>query len=173
LCQRGDHAAPDWVPGSREHDGDCCGCLLCGRDRASHRNNDIDLEPDKFGRDLGISLGASLGSQSQRCGPRSVPVRATAAQKRPSAGSRLPVWPNASTRWLAVRGRLCACRDWPRCRRATDNRYELMTVHSSNSSSRMSKDNGTSIPSILAVCRLTSNSTLAGCSTGRSAGGCL
>jgi len=61
LCQRGDHAAPDWVPGTREHDGDGCGCLLCGRDRASHRNNDIDLEPDKFGRDLGIALGTSLG----------------------------------------------------------------------------------------------------------------
>jgi hypothetical protein len=55
-------------------------------------------------------------------------------------------------------------------RRAADERDKLAASHSSNSSARMSRDKGTSIPSVLAVCRLTSNSTLAGCSTGRSAG---
>jgi hypothetical protein len=42
--------------------------------------------------------------------------------------------------------------------------------HSSNSSARISSANGTSIPSVLAVCKLTSNSTFVDCSTGRSAG---
>ena len=35
--------------------------MLALRPRASHRHNDIDLKPDKLGRDLGITLGASLG----------------------------------------------------------------------------------------------------------------
>jgi hypothetical protein len=40
--------------------------------------------------------------------------------------------------------------------------------HSINSSARMSKGNGKSIPSVLAVFVFTSSSTLLGCSTGRS-----
>ena len=47
---------------------------------------------------------------------------------------------------------------------------EVAGLHSSNSSARISKDNGTSIPSILATRRLMRNSTLVGNSTGRSAG---
>src|SRR5262249_12664439 len=44
-------------------------------------------------------------------------------------------------------------------------------AHSSKSSARINRDSGISIPSALATCRLTSNSILVGCSTGRSAGG--
>src|SRR5262245_35308646 len=66
-------------------------------------------------------------------------------------------------------GLLRARRERPRSRRAGDERYKLPAFHSSNSSARMSRDNGTSIPRALAACRLTRNSTLVGCSTGRSA----
>src|SRR6202047_452309 len=45
---------------NREHDWDRRGCLLCGRDRSSHRNNYIHLEPDELGRDFGVALGTSL-----------------------------------------------------------------------------------------------------------------
>jgi hypothetical protein len=49
-------------------------------------------------------------------------------------------------------------------RRSKIRRYSI------NSSARMRSDSGTSSPSVLAVLRFTSNSTLVGCSTGRSAG---
>jgi hypothetical protein len=47
---------------------------------------------------------------------------------------------------------------------------DIERFHSSNSSARTSSANGTSIPRVLAVCRLTSSSTFVGCSTGSSAG---
>src|SRR5262249_54040916 len=56
------------------------------------------------------------------------------------------------------------------CRRAAEERDELAAFHSNNSSARMSRANGTSSPKAFAVFKLTSNSTLVGCSTGRSAG---
>src|SRR5262249_4699604 len=67
-------------------------------------------------------------------------------------------------------GLLPSRRQRPRRSRAAEQRDERAALHSSNSSARTSKDNGTSIPSVLAVCRLMRNSTLVGCSTGRSAG---
>src|SRR5436309_1064904 len=68
--------------------------------------------------------------------------------------------------YMAPRRLLRPRHERPRRRSATDKRNELAAFHSSNSSARMSRGNGTSTPSVLAVCRLTSNSTLAGCSTG-------
>jgi hypothetical protein len=35
-------------------------CLLCREDCTSRRDNDIDLEPDKLGRDFGEALAATL-----------------------------------------------------------------------------------------------------------------
>src|SRR5712691_2119486 len=58
---------------------------------------------------------------------------------------------------------LRARRERPSDRCTAEQGDELAAFHSSNSSARMSRDNGTSIPSVLAVCRLTRNSTLAGC----------
>jgi hypothetical protein len=58
----GDQAGADRVSRRREHDrNDRCRLLYredwCG----SPRDNDIDLEPDQFGRDLGESLAAAFG----------------------------------------------------------------------------------------------------------------
>src|SRR5262249_41749576 len=56
----------------------------------------------------------------------------------------------------------------PDLRTAANDAHGLVSFN--RSSARTSRDSGTSIPSALATCRLTSNSILVGCSTGRSAG---
>src|SRR5215472_8705898 len=61
-----------------------------GRDRLAHLAD--ELCPSR--------RPSASDSQWRRCGLRSSPVRVTAAQKRPSVGSRLSVCPNPSTRWL-------------------------------------------------------------------------
>src|SRR5262249_60278003 len=55
-CQARDHPAANWVQRHRKDDRDF-GChLLCREDRASRRDNDIDLKPHKLGPDLGVTL---------------------------------------------------------------------------------------------------------------------
>src|SRR5262249_43050268 len=56
-----------------------------------------------------------------------------------------------------------------RCR-AAEQRDERAAVHSITSSARATRVAGTSRPSALAVFRLSTNSNLVGCCTGRSAG---
>src|SRR5262245_40311103 len=55
-------------------------------------------------------------------------------------------------------------------RRAAEKRDELAPLHSITSSARARRVGGTSRPSALAVLRLTTNSNLVPCCTGRSAG---
>src|SRR5215831_8546949 len=64
---------------------------------------------------------------------------------------------------------LCARRERPCCR-AADERDELPPSHSITWSARASKIGETSKPKALAVLRLTTNSNLVPCSTGKSAG---
>src|SRR5262245_33032430 len=61
------------------------------------------------------------------------------------------------------------CRDRPR-RRATEQRDELASFHSITSSARPDSVGGTSMTSAFAVLRLSTNSNLVDCTTGRSAG---
>src|SRR3954462_1052262 len=57
----GDQAGAGRVPGRREYDrNDRCGLLYRKGWNGSPRDNDIDLEPDEFGRDLGEALAAAL-----------------------------------------------------------------------------------------------------------------
>src|SRR5262249_32629399 len=49
------------VPRQREHDRDDRGGLFCRSDRSSRRENDIDLESNELGRDLGKAFGAPIG----------------------------------------------------------------------------------------------------------------
>src|SRR5262249_27953152 len=65
---------------------------------------------------------------------------------------------------------LRARRERPRCRRASEQRYEIAPLHSITSSARASSVGGTSRPSALAVFRLITSSYLVGACTGRSAG---
>src|SRR5262245_35663470 len=55
-------------------------------------------------------------------------------------------------------------------RRTAQQRYELASFHSITSSARATRVAGTSRPSALAAFRLSTNSNLVGCCTGRSAG---
>ena len=51
----------DRVARHREHDrDDRCRLLCCEEPRRPVRDDDIDLEPDELGRDLGVALAASL-----------------------------------------------------------------------------------------------------------------
>src|SRR5262249_24759259 len=65
---------------------------------------------------------------------------------------------------------LRAPRKRPRRRRAAEQRDELAALHSITSSARASSVAGISMPSVLAVCRLMTNSNLVGSWTGISAG---
>ena len=58
--QTGDEASAKRVRHRRKHDWDDRGRLFRCEDRRSRRDNNIDLEPDKLGSDLGETLGASL-----------------------------------------------------------------------------------------------------------------
>src|SRR5262249_2135611 len=58
----------------------------------------------------------------------------------------------------------------PRSSGAAEQRYELAALHSITLSARASSIAGTSAPSILAVCRLTTSSNLVARRTGKSAG---
>src|SRR5262245_31846292 len=64
---------------------------------------------------------------------------------------------------------LRARRERPR-RRAAEERDELAAIHSITSSARPMSGSGNARPSVLAVFRLTTNSTFVDCCTGRSAG---
>ena len=59
------------------------------------------------------------------------------------------------------------------CRSAPEQRDELASVHSITSLARINSDVGSSIPSVLALLRLTVSSNLVARSIGRSAGGVL
>src|SRR5262249_2193303 len=65
---------------------------------------------------------------------------------------------------------LRARRERPRRRRAAEQRDELAAPHSMTSSASVSRLAGISMPSALAVFRLSTNSNLVGSMTGRSAG---
>src|SRR5260370_33316 len=77
---------------------------------------------------------------------------------------------NTSVKGYAGENALCARRNRPRDRRAAKERDELPPFHSITSSARASSVGGTSMPNILAVCRLMTSSNLVARTTGRSAG---
>jgi hypothetical protein len=78
--------AADRVSRRREDDRDDRCRLLC-RDRCfgSAGENDIDLEPDKLGRDLGIALGTSLPPASIAQGSKK--LRISVMHKTPNSNS--------------------------------------------------------------------------------------
>ena len=53
-------AGAEWVRRDRENDRDDRCRLLCRDDRGSRRDNDIDLQSDELGRNLGVAFAASL-----------------------------------------------------------------------------------------------------------------
>src|SRR5262249_10445622 len=111
-------------------DGRCR--LLCGYCRASHCEDDIDLKPNEFGRDLGKSLVASIRPAIFDCNGTAIgPAEFT---QSPHKGRR-PTTPG--------RGRACtqkpeggrlarrrgASRERPRCGCAAKQRDEFAAFH--------------------------------------------
>src|SRR5262249_22624866 len=171
--QTGDQAGADRVR-RRENNGNDRRRLLDSRDSGSRRcDNNIDLAPDEFGRDLGDTLLASLRPSIFDCHSASIDPTEFAQPLHKSGGPFALGCPRARAqisdgRQLArlLRPR----RERPRCCRAAEQRDELAPLHSITSSASASSLSGIVRLSALAVVRLKTRSNLAGCSTGMSPG---
>src|SRR5262249_1127811 len=153
------------VPHRCEHDRDDRRRLLCRHyGWGSPRDDDVDFEPGKLGRDLGQALAApvcpaifdrdraalnptEVVEPPRECG-RPLPFRQRCAVAQEPDNWSLPRL-------------LRPCRERPR-RHATEQRDELAPLHSITSSARAMSVGGTSIPSALAVLRLIASSYLVG-----------
>ena len=62
-----DEAAANWIVRDRKDNRDDRCCLLCGDDCSSRGDDDVDLQTDEFGRDLGIALTTSLRPPNLNC----------------------------------------------------------------------------------------------------------
>jgi hypothetical protein len=175
--QTGNQVRADRVARRRKHDRDHRR-RLPGRDhgRGSPGDNDVDLEPDKFGRDLGEALVAPVRpaifdreratlhpaelAQPLREGGRPLALAQRRALAQEADGRRLAglLRPRRKRPSNARRGR------------AADKRDERPAIRSITSSACASSVAGTSRPSARAVCRLRMNSNLAARITGRLAG---
>src|SRR5262249_47664592 len=144
-----------------------------GRAPHSHRDDDIDLEPDELGGDLGEAFAASL--------PPAILDRDVAAfdpaefvQPLHKGGDRLADHrrrgPAKEPDSWQLRRLLRARRERPRGRAAEQRDERATAAHSTTSSATTCKVSGTVRPSVLAVLGLIANSNLVDCTTGRSAG---
>ncbi len=173
-----DEPGADRVSNQSEDDRDDRCRLLCRDDRCGSRcDNDIDLEPDKLGRNLGGALAASLRPAVL---DRNIATLGPAELAKPLHKNGGPLALSRSriraqeTDGRHLRRLLCARGERPknqwRDRRAAESGDEFAAPHSITSSARASKVGGTSRPSTLAVLRLMASSNLVGACTGRSAG---
>src|SRR5262249_28039592 len=159
--QAGDETEANRVIRVREHDRDDRCRLLCRDDCwGCCRNNDIDLELDKLGRDLDEPLAASLrpailDRNIAIFNPTELAQPLHKASARLALGKKRGRAQEPDDRQLARL--LRARRERPR-RRAAEKRDELAPVHSITSSARASGVGGTWSPSALAVLRLTTSS---------------
>ena len=79
------HPAAERVHRDRKHNRNRRSYLLCGGHGASHRNDDIHIEPNEFGGDIGVTVRYVLlpsDIRSQLSAPRSSRVGAVAAERR-------------------------------------------------------------------------------------------
>src|SRR5262249_27166518 len=132
--------------------------------------NDIDLEPDKLGRDLGITLGASLPPAilDDDCAALAPAELAQPLHERggPCALACRRTAPEESDRRRLAR-LLRARRERPHSRRA-EQRDELAPPHSITSLAPCRNGSGMVRTSAFAVLRLTTSSNLFASCTGRS-----
>ena len=103
-------------------------CFAAMTGAVAIRDNDIDLQPDELGRDLGVALGASLRPAIlDRDGATLDPAEFAQALHKsggPLARARRRVRAQ-ETRWSAACRLLRARRERPRRRRAAEQRDEL------------------------------------------------
>src|SRR6185436_7836802 len=137
--QTGDETGADWVPHRRGDDWDHRRRLLCcNGGGGSPRDNDVDLEPDELGSDLGSALRASLSPaifdrDSATFSPAECaqPLQKTGGPLRlPRKRSRAQ---NSDGRHLArlLRTR----RERPRSRRTAEQRYKVPPPHAGHGGS--------------------------------------
>src|SRR5262249_8020231 len=148
-------------------------CLTCCEQRAPRCDDDIDLEPDELGGDLGKAFAASLcPAILDRDGAALDP--AEFAQSLDESGGVLTLRRRCHRAQKTNRrqfARLLRSRpERPHGCRAAEKRDELATLHSITSSARASTGGGISRPSTFAVLRLMTSSNLVGACTGRSPG---
>ena len=147
-------------------------CLAARVGGVAVRDDDINLEADELGRDLGGALVASLRPAIFDCDCPSLGP-AEFVQSLHKSGGPLALASVAPPKNPMV-GNLPGC-----CARAASGHaaaappssvMNSRRLHSITSSARASSDGGTSRPSDLAVLRLITSSYLVGACTGRSAG---
>src|SRR5262249_42518000 len=136
------------------------------------RDDDVDFEPSKLGRDLGQALAAPVcpaifDRDRAALDPTEV-VEPPRECGRPLTFRQRCAVAQEPDNW-SLRRLLRAHGERPRGRTAKQ-RDELAAPHSITSSARASSVSGTSRPSALAVLRLIISSNLVGCSIGRSPG---
>src|SRR5262249_895259 len=145
---------------------------FCRSDRGPRGENNIDLESDELGRDLGKAFGAPVRPANLNCDVSALgPVEFT----QPLHKSGGP-WAPGRSRGPAQEPdgfHLCwllrASCERP-CGRAAEQSDELAAVHSITSSTVICMIIGTVRPSAFAVLRLMIRSSFTACWTGRSAG---
>src|SRR5262249_45507722 len=166
-------AAAERVGSGREDDGDGRRDLPHGQGRATHGDNDIYLESDKLGRDLGKALAASFRPAILDRYRAPVDPGELGQTPHEGVGPMSPVQRRVRAQEADARQRLDllrARRERPRRRCAAEQRYERAPLHSITSSTMESTACGTSMFSARAVCKFMTNSNLVDCSTGSSAG---
>ena len=171
--QTGDGAGAERVRRQREHDRDGRCRLRCGGECISARDDDIDLEPDELGRDLGEALGATLppailDGDGTSIDPPELPQPLHQHGEPLAVGCRSARHQEPDCRQL--RRLLRVRRKRPSDGRAAEQRDELAPLHSMTSSARPSSGIGTVRPSALAVLRLMTSVYFSACCTGRSLG---
>src|SRR5262249_24178140 len=148
--------------------------LLRRGDRASRRDDDIDLQPDEFGCNLGIALVASLRPAILDCDGATFdpaelaqPLHKGGGIVAPSSSRGRAHQPDG--RQLAGLLRTRGERPHRRCRTA-QTEDELAPFHSITSLASARSAGGMAMPSPFAVLRLIVSSNLVGVCTGRSPG---
>src|SRR5262249_33806515 len=144
--------------------------LLGSGNRATCRQDDIHLQANKLGRQVGEAPAVPLGPTIFE-GERASITPAEFIQTLGKHGKvRLPRGRRRHAQYADRRPILRARRERPRRCHAAEQRDEIAAVHSITSSARASSLSGTERPNALAVATLMTNSNFSICSTGKSAG---
>ncbi len=172
--ETGDETAPDWIADLHEHDRYRARFPSQSRDpRVADHDDHVRGRSHQFARvslpPLDVAARTKLDSNVAAIAPtellESLPHRLDPSERLHILGAaRQHCDPPQPLRLLR------SCRERPCCRHTAEKRYELAPLHSITSSARASSVGGTSMPSALAVLRLTTSSNLVGCMTGRSVG---
>src|SRR5262249_354053 len=169
-----DQTEPHGVFGDDEYDRAGRGCRCCSEycGETSTRNDGADPSANQFGGQLGQPIelifcpakekrnvvAFDIAGLAKTLAKPAQTVRHRVGQPRVEESN------HRHRRLLRTRG------DWPRTRRAAEQRHELASSHSIRSSASNGIELGTSMRSALDVCMLITNSNLVDCNPGRSAG---